>query len=692
MRIADGGSLQPDLANTVRFIPKFAPYQQGDLFRFEFRIDTSGLPSGANITALSICAQFDPRILELLNPDAPFVGGSRLPDVVQSINTVSDEGFLHYFIFLTSATQDTRVGDFSIASVNFRVIGGETTEIAFCQDVEVAGEKAFTAYLLSDPNDPQFPETENLVLPIGEIQPPSIARLEIVPSETEVLAGEIKNFNITAFDASGAGVNIAETDVEWTVIDGGGGVTRRGRFTGTEAGRSVIRATLSANPDIFAEATVLVVAGSLAELAFVSQPPEQMRAGASFQFQVIGTDVNGNRREVSPTELKWELEGDAIGELREGLLTAQKVGTAIVKATVQTGLEPEPIPIPIILVPVSDLEPVEVRPVEVEVTVTGITVRSNPIIVVPGGAAHIVLEAHPPSLPADGESTATLTIAVGDAFENTIDDAAVFLAVKGEGSVSDATPTGDGRYTATYTAGSTPGTVTVVAGTENNNTDTLTLTLTAPSRIPIAHPQQVETAEDTAVKLALTGNDPDGNPLTFDLVTPAMHGTLSNVTPVSDGTTVSSTDRGETMITAVYTPELNFNGSDGFTFTVSNGTNESAPAEVTIEVIPVNDAPTANAQPVTTQENTAVVITLRGSDVDGDLLTFRIAAPPARGTLSPLAQERRNNEATVTYTPNPKFTGSDGFRFRVNDGTVSSDPKEVSIEVTLSPLIRPRRR
>lgn len=117
--------------------------------------------------------------------------------------------------------------------------------------------------------------------------------------------------------------------------------------------------------------------------------------------------------------------------------------------------------------------------------------------------------------------------------------------------------------------------------------------------------------------------------------------------------------------------------------------NHTYSAEVTIEVIPVNDAPTANAQPVTTQENTAVVITLRGSDVDGDLLTFRIAAPPARGTLSPLAQERRNNEATVTYTPNPKFTGSDGFRFRVNDGTVSSDPKEVSIEVTLSPDTTP---
>ena len=47
---------------------------------------------------------------------------------------------------------------------------------------------------------------------------------------------------------------------------------------------------------------------------------------------------------------------------------------------------------------------------------------------------------------------------------------------------------------------------------------------------------------------------------------------------------------------------------------------------------PVNDAPVATPQSVTTAEDTAVAITLTGTDADGDALTFsrRDAAPSAR--------------------------------------------------------------
>ena len=59
-------------------------------------------------------------------------------------------------------------------------------------------------------------------------------------------------------------------------------------------------------------------------------------------------------------------------------------------------------------------------------------------------------------------------------------------------------------------------------------------------------------------------------------------------------------------------------------------------ATVSITVAPVNDAPTAADQAVTTPEDTAVTITLTGSDVDGDALTFTIVTPPLHGALSGL--------------------------------------------------------
>jgi hypothetical protein len=54
----------------------------------------------------------------------------------------------------------------------------------------------------------------------------------------------------------------------------------------------------------------------------------------------------------------------------------------------------------------------------------------------------------------------------------------------------------------------------------------------------------------------------------------------------------------------------------------------SDPAPVEITVNPVNDAPTANAGSATTDEDTAVTITLTGTDIDGDTLSFEVGQRP----------------------------------------------------------------
>ena len=181
---------------------------------------------------------------------------------------------------------------------------------------------------------------------------------------------------------------------------------------------------------------------------------------------------------------------------------------------------------------------------------------------------------------------------------------------------------------------------------------------------PVANAQSVTTPEDTAKAITLSVTDPDTTDTqTYTIVTNPAHGTLT-------GNGANRT----------YTPNLNYNGADSFTFLVNDGFGNSNTATVSITVTPVNDAPIANAQSVTTNQGVAKAITLTGSDVDNDPLTYAIATGPAHGTLT-------GNGANRTYTPNASFAGNDSFTFVANDGTVDSAPATVSITVTEAPSL-----
>ncbi len=195
-------------------------------------------------------------------------------------------------------------------------------------------------------------------------------------------------------------------------------------------------------------------------------------------------------------------------------------------------------------------------------------------------------------------------------------------------------------------------------GTEDSSPATVSITVTAVNDAPVAAAQSVTTAEDTAKAITLSGSDPDGNPLTYSVVGSPAHGTLSGTAP-----------------NLTYTPAANYNGSDSFTFKVNDGTVDSSPATVSITITPVNDAPVANGQSVSTAEDTAKAITLLGTDADGNNLTYSVASQPAHGTLS-------GSAPNVTYTPATNYNGTDSFTFKVNDGTVDSAPAIVSIDVT----------
>jgi hypothetical protein len=94
---------------------------------------------------------------------------------------------------------------------------------------------------------------------------------------------------------------------------------------------------------------------------------------------------------------------------------------------------------------------------------------------------------------------------------------------------------------------------------------------------------------------------------------------------------------------------------------------------VTITIAPVNDAPTVTDISDSTDEDTAVAITLTGTDVDGDALTFETSLA-SNGTVS-------IDGAVATYTPNDNFNGTDTFIYTANDGTVNSTQADVTILV-----------
>ena len=176
----------------------------------------------------------------------------------------------------------------------------------------------------------------------------------------------------------------------------------------------------------------------------------------------------------------------------------------------------------------------------------------------------------------------------------------------------------------------------------------------------MATAQAVEVIEDGTLAITLAGSDLDGDALTYAVTTPPAHGALAGTGP-----------------NLTYTPEANYHGSDSFAFTAHDSALASAPALVSITVTPVNDAPVAAAQAVEVLEDGTLAITLAGSDIDGDALSYTVTTPPMHGALAGTAPN-------LTYTPAANYHGSDGFAFTAHDSALASAPALVSINV--SPL------
>ena len=157
---------------------------------------------------------------------------------------------------------------------------------------------------------------------------------------------------------------------------------------------------------------------------------------------------------------------------------------------------------------------------------------------------------------------------------------------------------------------------------------------------------------------------------------------LSNDLPATGLTlqSVTDPDKGTAAIVAgqvLYTPKADFNGTDTFAYTVSDGAS-TVGAAVTVTVLPVNDAPVAKADSAKTTVGTAKALNVLANDkdIDGDSLVVVLQSQPAHGTASLDVSTQQ-----VTYTPAAGYIGTDSFSYYASDGVANSATVVVSLTV-----------
>jgi len=226
------------------------------------------------------------------------------------------------------------------------------------------------------------------------------------------------------------------------------------------------------------------------------------------------------------------------------------------------------------------------------------------------------------------------------------------------------------------------------------------------NRAPTADPKTVELDGANAIVITLSGSDPDDQSLTFAIESGPSFGTLSVITPivpdpVEDRETGGLIQPPTTQATVIYTPNDGSNTPDSFTYSVTDPDGGSGSATVSL-VAPVTEEPpeppaTVVAADVSdrTRQDSALTVTLSAGAPEGIELTYAlvVGSGPANGTLGPVtpAAVPVPRTATVLYTPDTGFLGTDGFQFEVC-GTVESvvvcDVGDVSIEV-FAPAVEP---
>ena len=238
------------------------------------------------------------------------------------------------------------------------------------------------------------------------------------------------------------------------------------------------------------------------------------------------------------------------------------------------------------------------------------------------------------------------------------------VAITGGGTGVSYTPNANYNGSDSFTYTLSDGTLT--------DTGTVNVTITAVNDPPTANNDTTTVAEDAAATaITVLSNDsisPDtGETLTITTASTSSHGTVV-ITGGGSGLT--------------YQPNANYNGSDSFTYTISDGgLTDTATVDITITA--VNDPPTATNDTTTVSEDAAATaITVLSNDSiapdTGETLTITARTNGAHGTVV-----ITGGGTGVTYKPGTNYYGSDSFTYTISDGTLTNT---ATVNVSITPV------
>ncbi|QVN07547.1 tandem-95 repeat protein [Pseudomonas rhodesiae] len=282
-------------------------------------------------------------------------------------------------------------------------------------------------------------------------------------------------------------------------------------------------------------------------------------------------------------------------------------------------------------------------------------------------------------------------------------------AVSGEATVYFK-PNENFHGTANFTYTATDGGITDNGSPLTSTPANGTITVTAVNDAPVAEATNATGSEDPAqgIEVKLSATDIDGveNVKSFTVGTPT-NGTFYTDAAMTKPVT-GSIDAVNGEATVYFKPNANFNGTADFTYTATDSGNAdgsnpltSAPANGTITVTAVNDAPEAVATTATGSEDPAqgIEVKLSATDIDGveNVKSFTVGTPtngtfytdaamtkPVTGSIDAV-----NGEATVYFKPNANFNGTADFTYTATDSgnadgsnPLTSAPANGTITVT----------
>ncbi|MDH3767284.1 MAG: Ig-like domain-containing protein, partial [Gammaproteobacteria bacterium] len=270
---------------------------------------------------------------------------------------------------------------------------------------------------------------------------------------------------------------------------------------------------------------------------------------------------------------------------------------------------------------------------------------------------------------------ATLTIDAPGVLLNDTDadgDALTAVALVGPANATAFSLAPDGSFTYTHNGSSLdPDSFSYTAGDGVNDSNAAIVTLTFTNTAPVASDDADTVLEGGTLNGAsVLDNDTDaeGNSLVAILVTGPVN--AADFFLDSDGTFFYAHDGGETA-------------QDQFSYIANDGVDDSAPANVVINITPVNDPPIAQDDNINVDQGATQTILTDGaisvlnndSDAEGDALTAALVIPPTSGQLT------LNPDGTFVYSHDGSQTATDQFTYMVSDGIANSNVVPVFITV-----------